>query len=346
MRSSSQCVPRFADHGKRFFVFLLLLIVHGSLAPSLLLAQAPGQGTRQGSGQEVSQQELEELASNNQQARAKIQEGGEPSPGINFFELLVRGGVFMIPIAGVSIIVVMFAFERAFHIRRSRILPRGLVKGLGQIARESESLEPRAAYKLCLQFPSAASNVIRSMLLKVGRPHSEVESAIAEASQREADRLYANVRWLNLAGGIAPLLGLLGTVWGLIQAFHDTTQLGPSQNRAEYLARGIYEALVTTLAGLLVAIPAVMLSHYFEGKIANFFRQLEELMFHLSAQVERFEGRVRFSPSGKDLVTRSGTESNKPRDTEAVSDDIVASLASARPAKSASVPPPPRGTSH
>ena len=52
------------------------------------------------------------------------------------------------------------------------------------------------------------------MLLKVGRPHSEVEHTVAEASEREAERFYANVRWLNLAAGVAPLLGLLGTVWG------------------------------------------------------------------------------------------------------------------------------------
>ncbi len=319
----------------------MVFAIAGAILPtnSAIASQDPSQG--------VSQSELDDLASNAQRAQNAMTPSGEPSPGINFFDLLVRGGVFMIPIAGVSILVVMFAFERAYSIRRSRILPRGLVKGLGQLARDSEALEPRAAYKLCQQFPSAAANIIRAMLLKVGRPHAEVETAISDASQREADRIYANVRWLNLAGGIAPLLGLLGTVWGLIQAFHDTTQLGPSQNRAEYLARGIYEALVTTLAGLLVAIPAVMLSHYFEGKIGNLFRQIEELMFHLSAQVERYEGRVRFDPAGKDLLARGGDE-KRTAQTEDPVDDIVASVAATRPPRSSTVVnpnPPPRGTS-
>ena len=133
------------------------------------------------------------------------------------------------------------------------------------------------------------------MLLKVGRPHSEVEHAVAEAADREANRLYANVRWLNFAAAVAPLLGLLGTVWGLIVSFHDTTHLLPGENKAEFLAKGIYIALVTTLAGLCVAIPAAFFSHMFEGRIQNLFHTIDELLFSLMPQVERYEGRVRFS---------------------------------------------------
>jgi biopolymer transport protein ExbB len=132
------------------------------------------------------------------------------------------------------------------------------------------------------------------MLLKIVRPHSEVEHSVAEASEREADRLYANVRWLNLAAAVTPLLGLLGTVWGMIRAFHDTTMLDPSRNKADYLAEGIYVALVTTLAGLSIAIPAAILSHYFESRIQSMFNEINELLFNLLPQVERFEGRMRF----------------------------------------------------
>ena len=260
--------------------------------------------------QVVDASELTDLANAAKQTQGSpAGESAAVTPGMDFFSLLLRGGAFMIPIALVSLLVVTMALERAFMLRRSKILPPGLVRGLGQLAREHETLEPRSAYKLCQQFPSAASNVIRTMLLKIGRPHSEVESAVKDSTQREADRLYSNVKWLNLSAGIAPLLGLLGTVWGLIQAFHDTTQLGVSQNRAEYLAKGIYEALVTTLAGLIVAIPAAMLSHYFEGKITNLFRQIDELMFNLMQQIERYEGKTRFEPAGKELVMKEPTAS-------------------------------------
>lgn len=219
---------------------------------------------------------------------------------INIFTLLVQGGAFMIPILLMSLVVVTFAIERFIGLRRVRVLPEALVEGLGQLGGPQGGFDPRKAYKLCQQYPSAAATVVRAMLLKVGRPHSEVEHAVGEASEREANRLYANVRWLTLAAAVAPLLGLLGTVWGMIRAFHDTTQLTPDQNKADYLASGIYVALVTTLAGLCVAIPAAVFAHHFEGRVQMLFHQIDEMLFNLMPQVERFEGRVRFGRQSGD----------------------------------------------
>ncbi len=220
----------------------------------------------------------------------------EPNSGaeINILELLVSGGFYMIPLAGLSVLVVTFAIERAIGLRRSRVMPKGLIAALGRLS-NTGGFDPRKVYRLCQEYPSATSNVIRAMLLKVGRPHSEVEHTVAESSQREADRLYSNVRYLTMAASVAPLIGLLGTVWGMIIAFHDTTQLAPGQNKADFLAEGIYIALVTTLGGLCVAIPAAIIAHYFEGRIQNLFRDIDELMFNLLPQIERYEGRVRFS---------------------------------------------------
>jgi biopolymer transport protein ExbB len=234
---------------------------------------------------------------------------GDPSPdeaapaptarqqldGINVFSLILKGGWFMLPIFLMSFLVVTFTIERFIALRAEKIIPDELITRLGQLGGQHGGFDPRQAYRLCQQFPSTASNVIRAMLLKVGRPHSEVEHAVAEASEREAERIYANVRWLNLAAAVTPLLGLMGTVWGMIRAFHDTTQLAPGQNKADYLAEGIYVALVTTLGGLTVAIPAAILAHYFEGRITTMFHRIDELLFNLLPQVERYEGRVRFS---------------------------------------------------
>lgn len=215
--------------------------------------------------------------------------------GINVFKLIASGGWFMVPIVLMSLVVVTFVIERFMALRRVRVLPDELVEQLGRLAGAQGGFDPRQAYRLCQQFPSAASSVIRAMLLKIGRPHSEVEHAVAEASEREAERLYTNVRWLNLAAAVTPLMGLLGTVWGMIRAFHDTTQMAPGQNKADFLAQGIYVALVTTLSGLTVAIPAAIFAHYFEGRITTLFHQIDELLFNLMPQVERYEGRVRFS---------------------------------------------------
>ncbi len=226
---------------------------------------------------------------------------GEPGAGMNLWRLFLSGGVFMIPIVIMSLLAAIFTIERALALRRNRVVPRGLVRGLGELLDSDEPFDPRQAYQLCQRYPSAAANVIRALLLRVGRPHSEIEHTVAEVSQREAERLHANVRWLVLAAAVTPLMGLLGTVWGLIQAFYDTTQLAPGINKAEQLARGIYIALVTTLSGLIVAIPSAIAAHLFEGRLQTLFHQIDELVFHLMPHVERYEGRVRFRQEDEQL---------------------------------------------
>jgi len=213
---------------------------------------------------------------------------------INIFELFIAGGIFMIPITGMSILAVTMAIERLIGLRKGRVLPRGLIEGLSQMAADAGTFDPKKAYRLCQQFPSAASTVVRVMLLKAGRPLSEIESAIAHTSQREADRLYSNVRWLNLAASLSTLLGLIGTIQGMIMAFHRLTYIDASADRTAVLADGIYTALVTTFAGLSVAIPALLVSHFFEGRILNLFHEIDELTFSLMPLLEQYEGRVRF----------------------------------------------------
>lgn len=213
---------------------------------------------------------------------------------INIFSLFIAGGMFMIPITAMSILAVTMTIERALGLRKQRVLPDELVAGLGQLATGAGNFDPRKAYRICQQFPSAAANVVRVMLLKVGRPLPEVESAVNQASQREADKLYANVRWLNLAASLSTMLGLIGTIQGMILAFHQLTNLEATADRTSVLASGIYTALVTTFAGLSVAIPALLASHFFESRILSLFRQIDELVFNLLPQLERYEGRVRF----------------------------------------------------
>ena len=219
----------------------------------------------------------------------------QAAQGINILSLLTRGGWFMVPLVALSLIVVAIAFERMISLRRGRIFPDRFVRQLSRLAGSPGGLEPRAAYDICQKNPSAAANVFKSLLVKVGRPQSELEYAVSESSQRQATRMMQMVTWLSLAAAIAPLIGLLGTVWGITQAFYDTTQLIAGQNRAEALAEGIYTALVTTLFGLTIAIPAAILAHYFENRVVSMMNQIEEMIFNLMPQLERYEGKIRFS---------------------------------------------------
>lgn len=218
--------------------------------------------------------------------------------GLNLLDLLSRGGWFMIPLGLLSILVVALSIERFLALREEKVLPQPFVRELGALSRNDEGFDPRFAYRACQVHPSAAARVVRTMLLKAGRPQSEVEHAVSEASQREASKLQSTVSWLTLAAAVAPLIGLMGTVWGMIQAFYDTTQLIPGQNKAEVLAQGIYVALVTTLCGLVIAIPSAVLAHYFDSRIVSWFHRIEELTASLTPMMEQYEGKLRTSEDG------------------------------------------------
>jgi biopolymer transport protein ExbB len=262
-----------------FVLFVVILIV-----PATAMAQPSPADDR-------AEAVLSELTA--EQRAAQVAGDGVHRPSaVPLLDLIVKGGWLMVPIGVMSIIVVAIGIERYLGLRRSRVLPRALVSGLGDMA-DRDQLDPRSAYRLCQRYPSSASKVIQAMLLKVGRPHSEVEHAVAEECQAEADRMYSNVRTLNLAAAITPLMGLLGTVWGMIQSFFVTANLPLGSNKGQALAEGIYVALITTFAGLAVAIPAAVLAHLYEGRILNLVRDIESLLASLLPHVERYEGKLR-----------------------------------------------------
>lgn len=249
-------------------------------------------------------QQLQDEATRNK--NAPVAPPNTDLSGLNFLSLLLQGGVLMIPIGIMSLIVVTISIERFFACRREALMPSKLNGAIEQMLDSPRSVDPQELYQLALRFPSAAGRVLESMLPKVGRPVVEIEAATTEACEVEANRLYGPVRWLTLAAGVTPLIGLLGTVLGMIYAFHDTTQLGPGRNKAEFLAEGIYVALVTTLGGLGVAIPAAIFAHHFEGRITKMISYVEVQLKRLVPRFERFEGRVRYDLHIQGLVARGG----------------------------------------
>ncbi|TWU26499.1 colicin uptake protein TolQ [Novipirellula galeiformis] len=221
----------------------------------------------------------------------------EPSP-IDLLSLISRGGRFMIPIGLMSLLVVALAAERILTLRENKIIPRTLVMELRAISEPAENFNPNIAFHTCNDFPSPAATAIRAMLLRTGQPIGEIENAAKETIQREADGHAAPIRWLNLAAAATPLMGLLGTVWGMIVAFHESTTLTADRSRSEQLSEGIYTALVTTLAGLIVAIPAAMFAQYLENRLAKLFNQIEELAFELAPRMAPLVGRRRLDNQG------------------------------------------------
>jgi len=224
-------------------------------------------------------------------------EQASPS-GIDLLSLITRGGGFMIPIGLMSLLVVALAFERLITLRRRKILPPELTQELMDTAESIEHFHPTVAFEVCQDHPSPLARVVRSMLLRTGQPLADIERTAAETIQREADQYAAPIRWLNLAAAATPLMGLLGTVWGMIVAFHESTTLTADRSRSEQLSEGIYTALVTTLAGLVVAIPAAILAQYLENRVVKLFHEIEQFAFELAPALQRFRGLKRLSRDG------------------------------------------------
>ncbi len=252
----------------------------------------------------ISQQELQQLAAEAAQQRPAEVAAAQPMRGqIDFLSLLMQGGAMMIPIALMSLLVVAVALERLFALRGGALLPRGLRREMARAAELSPMQAPAVLSAAADKYRSVGGRMLADMMQKVGRPLPEIEATIAESAQHEADAMYNNVRWLNLAAGVTPLIGLLGTVWGMIIAFYNTTQLGAGTNKAEFLAEGIYVALVTTLGGLAVAIPAAICAHYFEGRITHTVAAIERELRRLIPKFEPLEGKFRWVPEQQRLLT-------------------------------------------
>jgi biopolymer transport protein ExbB len=223
-----------------------------------------------------------------------LQKVGAPEPLPAIWKLTVQGGIFMIPIALCSIVVVAFAIERRIALRKSSIIPRRLLQELQTLNQEANGIDPRQAYDVCRKYKSPLSRVIEAAILKIGRSQAELEKAVEDAVDRESAELSRNLRPINTCISIAPLLGLLGTVQGMILAFmviSTTTATGAA--KGQELAQGIYTALVTTFAGLCVAIPAIMVGNMLEGRIEKLLRSMEEIFNEIIPLFERFEGKWR-----------------------------------------------------
>ena len=220
----------------------------------------------------------------------------------SLWDLAVQGGWFMIPIAIASVVTMAFTFERIVGLRAGRILPKPLLNKLRALMSES-ALDPRKLWDASDEHPSPLANLVKAAVLKAGRPHAEVEKSVEDAVQRETGDMTRNLRPINVVASISPLLGLLGTVQGMILAFMVTsTTSSTGTAKAQELAHGIYTALVTTFAGLTVAVISVVLANFLEGRIERLLTKMEGIFLDLLPQLERYEGRLRISESMEDGI--------------------------------------------
>ena len=192
-------------------------------------------------------------------------------------DLVRNGGPLMIPIGICSFILTVFVFERLISLRKGRIIPGPFTKRFLEQLRDGE-LNREAATTICERNNSAMANVFKAGVQKWGRPAVEVEQAVLDEGERTSNRLRKYLRLINGISTVCPLLGLLGTVLGMIQAFDSIASVGPSISDPKALiAMGISQALLTTAAGMTVAIPAMIAYLFFTSRVDKHVMEIDAL---------------------------------------------------------------------
>jgi len=193
------------------------------------------------------------------------------------WDFFVSGGLLMIPILICSVVALAITLDRALALRRERILPDSFDQALVW-TREGRFDE---AQGLLDEHPSPANRVLQAGLRRRGLPLEDVERGMEDQAAKEFGRLRGRLRPLNIIANITPLLGLLGTVVGIQESFHRVVRTG--LGRPENLASGIEVALVTTIAGLSVAIPCLLAHAWLATRVRGYVEECDD---KLSPMVE------------------------------------------------------------
>jgi biopolymer transport protein ExbB len=270
-------------------------------------------------------------------ALAAAEPSAAAQPRETVWSLTLKGGWLMIPIGLCSVIVMTWTIERLISLRKSRITSTDLLRKIytalpprGSATRDDIA----AALRICAASGSIASRVLRAGIEKLHRDEGHAQTYLEEAASKEIHILKRKLRPFDICVSVAPLLGLLGTIFGMISCFERTTLVDTS-SRAETLANGIYMALVTTAAGLCVAIPALVIYHYFLGRVDRIQDIIEEIATDF---LDHYFG----TPA---VRSRSGHSSSSPEGSLRHSPAALHAEASTghTPASPGSAPSPPGG---
>jgi biopolymer transport protein ExbB len=188
---------------------------------------------------------------------------------------VAQGGWLMIPLGACSLIIFALSLERLIALRRGRVIPRPFVRRFTECVEDGQ-LSYEEATELCEEFDCPVAEVFRAAVRRWGRPMFEIEQAVMDAGDRVADGLKRFLRVFHAISNVAPLIGLLGTVLGMIEAF-EVISGQESLGRPEMLASGISVALMTTAGGLAIAIPAYLAYMYFSSKSDSYLHEIDKL---------------------------------------------------------------------
>ena len=208
------------------------------------------------------------------------------------WDVIQRGGPIIYIIILCSVLAFAVVLERIYHLRRAKIDTRDFMTKVAEKLKRNKIME---AIEMCNITPGPIAHIMKAGILKHDRPRAEIREAIEDAGLHEVPRLEKNLGVLATIAHIAPLLGLLGTVTGMVRAFQiiqeKATSLYPV-NPGD-LAGGIWEALITTVAGLSVAIPTFVAYNYLVSRVDGFVLDMEksatDLLNVLTLRTDKYE---------------------------------------------------------
>ena len=196
------------------------------------------------------------------------------------WELMVKGGWIMWPLMVCSIAAAVLFFERVFHLHRAQIKPDDFLNGIYTIVNRGNTAE---AVSICDQTPGPVAQMVRTALLHSDEQPGELKQTITKAGLGEVPRLEKNLGGLLTIAQIAPLLGLMGTVIGLIRVFMAMEQNAPLAEITDVSA-GIWQALTTTAVGIAISIPAYAGYNFMLSRVENITLNME----HAAEEIYRF----------------------------------------------------------
>ena len=207
------------------------------------------------------------------------------------FDIIQKGGAIIYPIILCSIIAFAIIMERLYYLSKTKIDTVAFMNNIEGALKYNKVAE---AVKICEDTKGPIARIVKAGILKYDRPRQEMREAIEDAGHQEVPMLERHIKILATIAHITPLLGLLGTVIGMVKTFQviqvKTVTLNPVS--AGDLAGGIWEALLTTAAGLIVAIPVIAAYHYLSARVQDFVFEMErsatELINILSQRIEGY----------------------------------------------------------
>ena len=207
------------------------------------------------------------------QAAGAAQAGTAPAVATeSLWDLTLAGGWLMIPLALLLVVSIYIFFERVFAI--NHVGKEDNKAFMQQIRDHIHAGRIEEAQKLCQATNSPYGRMIAKGVARIGRPMNDVLVAVENVGNMEVANLEKGFSWLATTAAGAPMIGFLGTVTGMVQAFMALAKAGTSAN-VTILSQGIYEALVTTVAGLIVGIVAMFAYNYLTSRVSKVMNKLE-----------------------------------------------------------------------